>query len=94
MTPIEVVYENGVFRPLGPIELPEGSTGQVLIAPIPSQHSQLGEVDPVDGTEAPGERAYRLLMQIAASPHTPPDEQIDVGERHADILYPKRGKMP
>ena len=28
---IEVVYERGVFRPLGRVELPEGARGVVLI---------------------------------------------------------------
>ena len=92
MPPIEVIYENGVFRPIQPVELPEGAVGQVLITPTNSQqtlHQQVSE-----SAESPGQRAYRLLMEIAALPHTPPDEQTDIGVRHDDILYPKHGRMP
>lgn len=102
MPPIEVIYEKGVFRPLQPVELPEGAIGEVLIAPTSirsPQHNESMDADAAsphghgDG-ESPGQRAYRLLTQIAALPHTPPDERTDIGIRHDDILYPKHGKMP
>jgi predicted DNA-binding antitoxin AbrB/MazE fold protein len=97
MAPIEVIYENGVFRPLRPVELPEGALGQVVMAPTssqPSHHpSQIVQTNGA-GDESPGRRAYRLLMEIAALPHRPPDELTDIGVRHDDILYPKHGRMP
>jgi predicted DNA-binding antitoxin AbrB/MazE fold protein len=100
MPPIEVIYENGVFRPIRPVQLPEGVVGQVLIAPTDSQQppqqqgSESVAAERSSTAESPGQRALRLLMEIAALPHTPPDEQSDVGARHDDILYPKRGRMP
>jgi hypothetical protein len=96
MAPIDVIYENGVFRPLEPVELPEGALGQVIT--LPNTSTPGGDAQPYQATEgdadSPGERAYRLLMEIAALPHTPPDERNDVGAHHDDILYPKQGKMP
>jgi len=102
MPPIEVIYEKGVFRPLQPVELPEGATGEVLFTPTPAQSPENKQStdaesasDDSDGTgESPGQRAYLLLKEIAASPTTQPDERTDVGEHHDDILYPKHGKMP
>lgn len=97
--PIEVIYENGVFRPLQPIELelPEGAVGQVLIAPTSVERFQQQEIEDADagaGASSPGERAYLLLMEIAALPHTLPDGQADIGVRHDEILYPSHGRMP
>lgn len=102
MPPIEVIYENGVFRPVSPVELPEGSLGEVSVtslATTPAQSSKNAQVASVDNGEddgegTPGQHAYRLLMDIAALPHTAPDERTDIGVRHDDILYPKDGRMP
>lgn len=51
-----------------------------------------------DGTpsdqESPGQRAYRLLMEIAALSQSAPDTRTDISEHHDDILYPKQGQMP
>ena len=33
MTTIQAIYENGVFRPLGPVDLPEGSSVRVVVEP-------------------------------------------------------------
>jgi len=109
MPAIEVIYEKGVFRPLQPVELPEGAVGEVLLAPTPDNSTEgsnlpmKADTDQANGVDTPnndsdgqmpGQVAYRLLMEIAALPHMPPDEQTDIGEQHDDILYPKRGRMP
>lgn len=36
MTVIEAVYENGVFRPVGSVALPDKQRVQLSIAPVPS----------------------------------------------------------
>lgn len=109
MSAIEVVYEKGVFRPLKPVELPEGTAGAVVL--VESQDAPLASDSASDGTpvgaqksqgpvanddsESPGGRAYRLLMEIAALPHTaPPDGRTDISVEHDSILYPKQGRMP
>jgi hypothetical protein len=96
MPPIEVIYEKGVFRPLQPVELPEGAVGEVVITPPPFESLDAGQSGDggEDGGESPGERAYRLLMEIARLSQAPPDGQNDVGVRHDEILYPKQGRMP
>ncbi len=125
MPPIEVVYENGVFRPLQPVELPEGATGAVVLAgvaggaaSIPTavlDHAQGPYQSPADGengandtsaysaddprvaghdAESPGQRAYRLLMEIADLPHAASDGRTDISVQHDSILYPKQGRMP
>jgi predicted DNA-binding antitoxin AbrB/MazE fold protein len=100
MASIEVIYENGVFRPLEPVDLPEGVTGEVVLDPgkaptEPSTPTGEREVsDTASGQESPGQRAYRLLMEIAALPYEAPDTRTDIGKHHDDVLYPKEGRMP
>jgi predicted DNA-binding antitoxin AbrB/MazE fold protein len=102
MPPIEVIYEKGVFRPLQPVELPEGATGEVLFTPTPAQSPENKQSTDAEGAsdedggagDSPGQRAYLLLKEIAGFPNAQPDERTDAGEHHDDILYPKHGKMP
>ena len=100
MSSIEVIYENGVFRPLEPVDLPDGVTGEVVLDPsqVPTEPSKReGETEPdstQNGHESPGQRAYRLLMKIAALSQSAPDTRTDISEHHDDILYPKQGRMP
>ena len=94
---VEVIYENGVFRPLEPVELAEGATGQVLVEQASSgsvRHEHLPDADGDEITTSPGERAYLLLMEIADLPHASSVVQTDVGVRQDDFLYPKHGRMP
>jgi predicted DNA-binding antitoxin AbrB/MazE fold protein len=93
MRPIEAIYENGVFRPLSPIELPEGARVEVIVIG-PTQPGLLsGEAEIAEPVV--GEELAALLDQIAELPYTPhPDGQTDVSSRHDDFLYPKQGKMP
>lgn len=105
MRSIRVVYEALVFRPLRPVKLPEGSLGEVLIASEADQQTPQetvlldgGNQDSPDNAsevaESAGQRAYRLLMEIAALPHTSIDGRTDVAAQHDEILYPKQGRMP
>ena len=57
MTPITAVYENGVFRPLGPVDLPEGSTVRVEPVPPPT----LPETSQSSEEEAHLDRVYEIL---------------------------------
>jgi predicted DNA-binding antitoxin AbrB/MazE fold protein len=53
MKTIHAVYENGVFRPLEPVELPEGS--EVTVEPKP--------IDEPDVLSRHQKRIYELLSQ-------------------------------
>jgi predicted DNA-binding antitoxin AbrB/MazE fold protein len=95
VSPIQVIYENGVFRPLSPVELPEGARVKMIII----EQSDLipEEANGLANTTGPavGEDLVALLDQVAALPYTPhPDAQTDVSSRHDDFLYPKDGKLP
>lgn len=95
MPPIEVIYENGVFRPLQPIELAEGTRLEVIV--IPRKETQPVELDQTVEATGPlvGEELIARLDEIAALPYTPhPDGRTDIAAHHDDILYPKHGKMP
>ena len=90
MPTIEVIYENGVFKPLRPVELPEGSRGEVFVLP-----QSFDDRMPVPASESPGQKAYRMIQAIADLPfERQPDEQTNIAEHHDEILYPKNGKMP
>ena len=95
MSTIEVIYENGVFRPLSRVELPEGARAEVIIGQadlLPVQENQPAHTDAAQPTV--GEELVALLDQIAGLPYTPdPDGQTDVSTRHDDFLYPKHGKI-
>ena len=85
MPPIEAIYENGVFRPLSPIQLLEGARVDVIIID-PGQHGSLSREAEV-AEPAVGEELAALLDQVAALPYTPhPDGQTDVSSRHDDFL--------
>jgi predicted DNA-binding antitoxin AbrB/MazE fold protein len=43
MATITAIYENGVFRPLGPVDLPEGSTVRVEPEPLRSPEDMARE---------------------------------------------------
>ena len=80
MTPIPAVYENGVFRPTGPVPLAEGTPVQVTAAAVtPSQP------DP----DSPGQRIARRVREIRASHPTGPVEPSAecVSRDHDKILY-------
>jgi predicted DNA-binding antitoxin AbrB/MazE fold protein len=67
MTAVRAIYENGVFRPLEPVDLPEAS--EVLVTPARSQ--PLPPTNPADMAEV-----YDILGRRY---HT---GEHDVAERH------------
>lgn len=65
MNPIQVVYENGVFRPTVPVVLPEGTPGETVVlreseAPLPPNGNRSQTDD-----AASRDRIYKLLEQGA-----------------------------
>jgi predicted DNA-binding antitoxin AbrB/MazE fold protein len=42
MSTVHVVYENGVFRPIESVVLPEGTKGEVLLADAPAANAEQG----------------------------------------------------
>ena len=73
---VEAIYENGVFRPLQPVTLPEGSRVEVVYEVEAPPH------DP--------KRLARALEEIAAMPSEGPDDGFS-GADHDEVLYPKTG---
>jgi predicted DNA-binding antitoxin AbrB/MazE fold protein len=100
MVSIRAVYENGVFRPLGPIELPEGARVEVIVvqqiqAPDQKAKSTKGAESTSSSGPLVGEELAAVLDQIAALPYSPhSDGRTDISTHHDDILYPKHGKVP
>ena len=88
MPPVEVIYENGVLRPLRPLDLAEGTRLEVTLVKITAPSP---EQEPVD--EADYAAFLRELDKIASLPlESPP--QPDTAGNHDAILYPKQGRMP
>ncbi len=81
MPTIEAIYENGVFRPLQPVALPEGAhVAVVTLEPrVPGEAA-----DPLVGAELSA-----LLDEIDRLPlESPPDPSLSATYR--ETLYPKR----
>lgn len=94
MQPIEVIYENGVFRPLSPIKLPEGVRAEVVVIEQPNSLPREANLLAETTEPAVGEELATLLDRIAALPYTPhPDGQTDISSHHDDFLYPRQRKM-
>jgi len=77
MSTITAIYENGVFRPTGPVDLPEGTA--VLIEPVPTTAAD-GPIN-VRALVPPGTdegliRVYEILARRFDSGHR------DTAERH------------
>jgi len=94
METIRAIYEGGVFRPLDPVELPEGA--QVEVSPIRENGTQA----PEESQRKPskplvGEELAALLDQFDSLPYmSHPDGRTDIAEKHDEILYPRHGDMP
>jgi predicted DNA-binding antitoxin AbrB/MazE fold protein len=71
---IEAVYEQGLIRPLQPLELPEGARLDLIVI--------TNEEDKHNGTAA------RILAEIAALPLEGSSDDF-AGRDHDSILYPK-----
>ena len=72
---IEEVYEQGMIRPLQPLELPEGARLDLIVI----THEQ---------TETNG-KAAKILAEIAALPLEGSSDTF-AGREHDSILYPKK----
>jgi predicted DNA-binding antitoxin AbrB/MazE fold protein len=64
---IEAVYENGVFRPLEPVVLPEGEHVQVRMSePSPALQARLAALDAFDAMdEELTEEQWRMFEEAA-----------------------------
>ena len=72
---IEAIYEQGMIRPLQPLELPEGSRLDLIVI----THEQ---------PETNG-NAAKILAEIAALPLEGSTDEFSGGE-HDSILYPRK----
>ena len=72
---IEAIYEQGMIRPLQPLELPEGARLDLIVI----THEQ---------TETNG-KAAKILAEIAALPLEGSSDTF-AGREHDSILYPKK----
>jgi predicted DNA-binding antitoxin AbrB/MazE fold protein len=86
---VEVIYENGILRPLRPLDLAEGTRLEVTIieitAPPLSEQSQVDEAA-YEAFLNKMENIAALPLQSLPQPHTARD--------HDAVLYPKQGTMP
>jgi len=94
METIRAVYEGGVFRPVEPVDLPEGAwvevnpIGQNGAQPVEQGQSQRKVTKPLVGEEL-----ATLLAKIDALPlESEPDP--DLSTTYREILYPKQGDIP
>ncbi len=58
-TPIQAVFENGVFRPLAPLSLPEGQQVQVVIAVMEIANTEISSA-PIERANDPTKTAEDL----------------------------------
>lgn len=72
---IEAIYEQGVLRPVHPIQLPEGARVRVIVL----------DRDTANAGRTPAE----ILSKIAALPEEGSLEQFS-GRDHDAVLYPPR----
>ena len=72
---IEAVYEQGLIRPLQPLELPEGARLDLIVI----THDE----DKKNGNAA------KILAEIAALPQEGSSDDF-AGREHDSILYPKK----
>ncbi len=72
---IEAVYEQGMIRPLQPLELPEGARLDLIVI----THEQ----PKTNGNAA------KILAEIAALPLEGPSDAF-AGREHDSILYPRK----
>jgi predicted DNA-binding antitoxin AbrB/MazE fold protein len=78
---IHAVYENGVFRPNEPVELPESCQVELVLREKPTADSRSKARDPLAS-----------LAAIAAAHPNNPDAPSDLASQHDHYLYgsPKR----
>jgi predicted DNA-binding antitoxin AbrB/MazE fold protein len=71
---IEAVYEQGIIRPLQPLELPEGARLDLIVI----THEQ----------PKPNRNTAKILAEIAALPLEGSSDAF-AGREHDSILYPR-----
>ncbi len=78
MKTVQAIYQNGVFRPSDPVDLPENSQVQLTIESKPSS--------------AEGQNTLAELADIALQFPDNPDLPTDLAAQHDHYLYgtPKR----
>ena len=76
MTTFDAVYQDGVFRPATPPDLPEGTAVKVSVVPEPAPQRQH---DPA--------AIYAMLKEIADMPAEGGDNKAFSGRDHDKILY-------
>src|SRR5438876_7959522 len=87
MPPVEVIYENGVLRPLRPLDLAEGTRLEVTVVRIAAPSEEAEQVDEAEYAALLSELDKIAALPLESSP------QPRVSEDHDAILYPKHGKM-
>lgn len=90
METIKAVYEGGVFRPLNPVELPEGVWVEVNVIGQNGRQATEDDQSPRKATKPlVGEELAALLAEIDALPlEGEPDPTLST--RYREILYPKQ----
>lgn len=75
MKTIAAIYENGVFRPTEPVDLPEGA--EVMVEPKDEDYGRPKPSDPEFAHLSPGQaKIYAILSERYDS------GQTDLAERH------------
>ena len=93
MKSITAVYEKGgVFRPLSPVDLPEGA--QVEVNVVQQKQTRPAEASQRATEPLVGEELATLLQSIDALPLEGETHPADLSTTYREILYPKHGKMP
>jgi predicted DNA-binding antitoxin AbrB/MazE fold protein len=88
MPSVEAIYENGVLRPLQPLELAEGARLELTIVEISAPDRDNTRVD-----EATYSAFLEELDRIADLP-LESQPVADTATNHDSILYPKQGRVP
>lgn len=73
---IEAVYEEGILRPLEPLQLPEGARLDIILL---TRHEESAPQSPAE-----------ILAEIAALPEEAAPADHFSGRDHDSILYPKK----
>jgi predicted DNA-binding antitoxin AbrB/MazE fold protein len=87
MPPVEVIYENGVLRPLRPLDLAEGTRLEVTLVKITAPGSEQAHVDEADYAAFLNELDKIAGLPLESQP------QPDAASNHDAILYPKQGRI-
>ncbi len=87
----EVIYENGVLRPVRPLDLPDGTHLEVTMSAIAEPAEGQKQIDEVD------EETYVAFLQKLDKMAALPLESLPqphASRDHDAILYPTQGTMP